>query len=244
MIAAPWSYGVKVTPHGAGQGWSDWVADFDVAENEVFSIFYTRSVWRAMTQVFEASAAGRHVTIHNYLVPTYVATAVTAIRREADRDTRTTSIWRLLERLKSPTLATRSHFVSSYVSRFDVAEREAERAFDRFAPNGEAHVSKSFVDSLQLRLTESVKEVRAYANTVVAHRQRPELESPIELSFDELDRAIDNIGKLAQELHELRHPGEKLATASPVLDPAFLAAFREPLIHPGFVLRKGLGGLD
>lgn len=244
MTTASGSYGVKVTNLGAGQTWSDWGVDFDVAENEVFSIFYTRSVWRAMTQVFESSPAGRHVTIHNYLVRTYVSTAVSAIRREADRDTRTTSIWRLLERLKSPTLATRAQFVTAYVSRFDVAEVEALRAFDRFAPNGEDHVSKSFVDSSQLLLTESVKEVRAYANAVVAHRQRPDLERPLELSFDELDRAIDNIGELTQELHELRHPGEKLATASPVLDPAFLGAFREPLIQPGFVLRKGLAGLD
>jgi hypothetical protein len=227
-----------VTSQKAERRWNDWVEDFDKAENEVFSMFYTRSVWRAMTQVFESSPPGRHVTIHNYLVRTYVSTAVSAVRREADRDTRTTSLWRLLERLRSSEVATRSRFAACYIARFEVSEAEALRAFDRFAPNGEEQVVESFIDAAQQRLDRSAKEVRAYANTVVAHRQRPELERPIELSFDQLDRAIDDIGELTKILHELRHPGEMLATASPVLDPGFLAAFRAPLIQPGFVLRQ------
>lgn len=229
------------------QQWLAWARHFDAAENEVFGLFYTRSMWRALSHVLATSEITQYAVVRNYYLRTYVSTACSAIRREAETDTRTSSLARALLRLaETPKLLSRDRFVSSYVGRFGAdSETMANNSFNSFAPSGGDAVETSVLLLGLARLTDAAASVKRYTDTTIAHRQRPELEKEaISLSFAQMDHAINELGEITKQLHVLRHPGELLAQVGPVLDPTFLNMFKAAWLAPGFTLpaEHDLGG--
>lgn len=229
------------------QQWLSWAKHFDVAENEVFGVFYSRSIWRALSHVLDTSKVEQYPVVRNYYLRTYVSTACSAIRREADTDTRTSSLARALLRLvESPKIVSRERFVTNYVIRFGAeSEAMANNSFNSFAPNGGDAVESSVLQLGLSRLTDAAASVKAYTDTTIAHRQRPGLETEtITLSFDQLDHAINELGEITKQLHLLRNPGESLAQVGPVLDRTFLNMFKVAWLAPGFTLppEHDLGG--
>jgi hypothetical protein len=71
--------------------WDAWCSDFDEVEREVFRLFHTRWVWRAITSLMANGVPTRqYMIVQNYFVRTYVGTVCTA--RYAPRsDARPTS---------------------------------------------------------------------------------------------------------------------------------------------------------
>lgn len=219
--------------------WLSWSKHFDAAENEVFGLFHTRSMWRAMNRVLETSEVQQHAALTNYLQRTYVSTVCSAIRREADPDTRTSSLARSLTRLvEAPRTITRDRFVRIYTEKFgNDKSTMAEESFNSFAPHGGDVVEWCVLQTNLSRLTVAADSVKSYTNKVIAHRQRPDLETtPISLTFGDIDHAVNELGEVTKQVHVLRHPGEMLARVTPVLDLSFLNMFKSPWLAPGFTL--------
>lgn len=221
------------------QQWLSWSKHFDAAEIEIFGLFHTRSMWRAITHVLETSEVQQHAAVTNHLLRTYVSTVCSAIRREADSDSRTSSLARSLTRLiEAPKTITRDRFVGLYAERFGLeSSTEAMENFDSFAPHGGDVVDRHILQLDLVRLTEAAGSVKIYTDRVVAHRQRPELETvPISLTFGQIDHAIDELGEVTKHLYLLRHPGDSLGQVTPILDLSFLNMFKSSWLAPGFTL--------
>jgi len=51
--------------------WAIWCADFDEVEREVFSLFHTRWMWRAITGLMNNGVPDRqYVVVQNYFIRT------------------------------------------------------------------------------------------------------------------------------------------------------------------------------
>jgi hypothetical protein len=73
-----------------------WCRHFDDVQQEVSTLHHTRYMWRTLLKLWEHSVPldQQYTVVHNYFVRTYVSTVSTAIRREADKDARTTALAR------------------------------------------------------------------------------------------------------------------------------------------------------
>ena len=221
--------------------WTAWCTDFDEVEREVFALFHTRWMWRAITGLMNNGVPDRQYTIvQNYFVRTYVGTVCTAIRREADNDTRTSSLARCLAVLvECPHFATRARHVDAARQQRDtsgaaIRDDELGVTFHPFAPGGGDHIDPDVAAGALHRLTSAVAPVRKYTNKVLAHRERNGVVEELTPSWSEINHALDEVGRITQQFYALRHPGTQLASVTPVPDLKFISMFRVPWYSEGW----------
>src|SRR5664279_157248 len=119
--------------------WAIWCECFDDVERELITLFHTRWMWHKILDVLEVSGVEQYVVVQNYLVRTYATTMCSAVRREVDPDTKTTSLARCLQRLIDwPDTMTRPRYVAGVLaaSGGDWSEAHASAGYDWLAPNG------------------------------------------------------------------------------------------------------------
>ena len=220
--------------------WANWCADFDEVESEVISLFHTRWMWRAITDLMNNGVPERqYVVVQNYFIRTYVATVCTAIRREGDRDTRTTSLARCLQALVDcPHFGTRTRYLAlarEAHANSGFTDTYLASGFDRFAPDGSETVDPTIVEQALGRLSTSSALVKKYTNKVLAHRERPSgVVEELTLTFDDINDALDEIGRVMTMFYSLRHPGTHLAAVTPVPDLQFVEMFKVPWYSQGW----------
>jgi hypothetical protein len=216
------------------QRWANWCADFDEVEREIFNLFHTRWMWRAITSLMANGVPEKqYVVVQNYFIKTYVTTMCTAIRREADFDARTSSLARCLRALiECPHFMTRTRYVAeAFRDRGDDRggpnEREVRGGFDQFAPGGAEFVDSAVVQDALDRLTAAAAPVRKYTNKVIAHRDRAkddvELLTP---SWNQINAGLDELGRVTKQFYSLRHPATHLAYLTPIVGLDFVLMFR------------------
>jgi hypothetical protein len=226
---------VTATPD---ERWDQWCSDFDEVVREMTTLFHTRWMWRNLIKLME-SATPQYTVVQGYFVRTYITTMCTALRREADRDSRTTSLARCLGQLKErPFIATRARYEAIIEARDDIADPELRESvksgFDRFSGPGDA-VDENIVDSALARLSEAVAPIKTYTDKVVAHRERwPGDTERISVSFPEINTALEVVGDITKQFYRLRWPGTELLRLTPVTELNFLRMFEKPWYTDSF----------
>lgn len=221
--------------------WERWCDDFDEVEREVFALFHTRWMWRAIISLMANGVPDKQYTVvQNYFVRTYVATICTAIRREADLDSRTTSLARCLHSLiECPHFATRTRYVALARAAHPDADpgidAEMAKGFDRFAPDGGEYLDPALIEQAITDLAVKAQPIKQYTNKVLAHRERApgDLEK-LTPSFETINAALDGLGEIFRQFFSLRHPGTHLGTLTPVPDLAFVSMFKVPWYSQGW----------
>ncbi|MFL6164293.1 MAG: hypothetical protein ACJ74U_18990 [Jatrophihabitantaceae bacterium] len=215
--------------------WTDWCSDFDEVEREVYTLFHTRWMWRAITGLMNNGVPNKQYTVvQNYFIRTYVATVCTAIRREADQAATTSSLARCLSALvECPHIATRRRWHGLALAHRDEAgsgmsDHEVGRGFDAFAPAGENHIDPIIAQAALERLTSKVGPIRKYTNKVLAHRDRHGRIARVEVSFDQINEAMDEVGRILQQFYRLRHPGSALGNVTPTTSLEWVSMFQVP----------------
>lgn len=220
--------------------WSAWCADFDDVEQEMTALFHTRWMWKTIAGLVDHAVTEQYVVVQNYLVRTYVTTVASAVRREADRDDRTTSLARCLQALiDCPHFASRSRFRALIDEKVDakLAEEIARDGFDLFGPGSAEFVDPSVVSADLERLHAAAAPIRKYTNKVIAHRERrPGQVERVSVSMPQLDHALDVLGDITKKYYRLRHPGVMLGGLTPLVDLSFLHMFEVPWYSEGFVV--------
>lgn len=223
--------------------WRQWCVDWDDVENEVFTLFHTRWMWKAITGLMDAGfppAEGQDPYLRNYLVRTYVGTVCTAVRREVDYDSRTSSLARCLRVLiDSPHLATRQWFTAEarrHLSETgsDFSDAEIERSFDRFAPDGGDYIDPDVAQAALDDLITAAAPIRKYTNKVLAHRDKTGKAAKLTPSWTQIDAALDAVGHTMQQFYGLRHPTVMLAQVTPSSSLAFVRMFQKPWWNEGW----------
>ena len=215
--------------------WAQWCRDWDAVESEVFTLFHTRWMWSTITSLMEAGLPeGQDRYVQNYFTRTYVGTVCTAIRREVDSDSRTSSLGQCLQVLiDSPHLATRAWFAAEAQKQREasgaaIRDDEIQRLFDEFSPDGGAYVDPMVAEAALTRLTASAAPIRKYTNKVLAHRDRDGKIADLTPSWVAINAALDTVGATMSDFYKLRHPAQMLAQVTPTMSLSFVKNFQVP----------------
>lgn len=213
--------------------WQSWCNDFDAAQQDIQRLFHNRYVWLTVNEMLQRTAPEIefNTIVQNWLTTLYANTQCTGIRRECDRDTRTSSLERCLRRLcETPAIADRARYEAGVRANPDTPEQHRAlkmSGFDEFAPAPGApalDVARIEADLEELRT--AVETTRIYTNKIVAHR---EVVGPsITLAWADLDLALNKVGEVLKRYYRLRHPGSVLGNLTPELPLGWEKPFRSP----------------
>jgi hypothetical protein len=162
------SYVVTQTGASGWSRWEQWCADFDAVEHDVMTLFHTRWMWRALTGLMNNGVPNQSSSVRNYFIRTYVATVCSAIRREADRDARTTSLARCLQALIGcPHFASRRRYEALRHAAIGEASSPVgdPSGDDEFSGGGE-FIDIDIVRAALDRLTAAAQPIKTYTNKV------------------------------------------------------------------------------
>jgi hypothetical protein len=213
--------------------WEKWCVSFDAAREEIQTLFHTRWMWRTIIGMLRHSRVPQDPYVQQYLLRTYVATVCTAIRREADRDSRTTSLARCLERLvERPTLISRTRYRALTTARGNVqTDALADEMFDRFASAGVELLDPALVTARLDALHLAVEPIKKYTDRVIAHREAGQADA---INFEQINHALQELGGVNAHYFSLRFPGISTATVSPIMGFKFLDMFKQPWYRDGY----------
>jgi hypothetical protein len=211
--------------------WTRWCADFDAAKEDIQRLFHNRYVWLTVNEMIQQTgqSIGFNTIVQNWITTLYATSQCTGIRREADSDSRTTSLERCLRRLcETPTMADRVRYEAGILANPDTPDRYRRRlmsGFDDFAASPGAldlDVVRIAADIADLRA--AVETTRKYTNKIVAHRET--LDVAISLPWADLDQALNAVGRVLKRYYRLRHPGSILGNLTPELPLGWETPFR------------------
>jgi hypothetical protein len=162
---------------------------------------------------------------HNWLVNNYVDSISIRVRRLADRDKKSISLYGLIrDILKNKEAITRQYFVSRYpmeMQNYGMADRD----FDNFANKKDCLVSKYKLERDMNRLKKDTDRIRVFVNKWVAHcdLERNRFRVP---THKQLNDSLQDIDKLYCKYLMLL-TGDGMTTRKPVLQ----YDWKEPLRH-------------
>ena len=219
--------------------WRRWCENFDAAQHDIASLFYNRYVWLSINEMWDENrqAIQLNTIVQNWFTTLYVNTQCTGIRRECDADGRTSSLERCLRRLlENPSLATRSRYEAAIRAKPDMRPSylpDLYRGFDEFALSPEAGcLDQDRIEADLAALRVAAQTTRDYTNKIIAHREV--LAAKITLSWADLDRALNTVGRVLKRYYKLRHPASILHNLTPDLPPGWAEPFRVAWLPESF----------
>jgi AbiU2 len=163
----------------------------------------------------------------DYLGETYATSQLIAVRRQADTSSRVCTLGRLLTEIADDPERISREF---YVGLWDADGPGGGSAFDStFAGEVGSHIDPALVRRDLGALSETAERVTGYVDEYVAHKDaRAKAGVP---AFEDLNAAIDSIGKLYDKYNNALTGGSSHGSLIPILDPGWKAVFRQPWIE-------------
>lgn len=208
--------------------WQEWVSGY---EGDIIRLHLDRYFFREILAMLRTNPAIREPWhIGRWLVRIYIQAVSVGVRRQTDGRQDVLNLRRLMQDVqRNPEALSRDAWLATWG---EIGPRERELAnedFDAFSAGGD-HVDPEMVRADIAALGEAVEQARVFVNNQVAHLNseralgRVEFES---LSLDELDAALDQIGRL-HEKYYLLVCGRSLANCTPTPQYNWRAAFTVP----------------
>ncbi len=213
-----------------------WRREFRIIYNDVVGLFHARHMFGEFIDIVRANPKLQQPnSFLDWLVGNYVAAVVVGIRRQADRDPRAVSMYRLLDDVaRNARIVTREWYVATYVTgrrredlRFYGAQ--ADMTFDHFATKKGDRLSAAMVRVDQHRIRQTARRIRHYVNRRVAHRDRRRFGTT--LNYRDLNVALDALVELLQRYSVLL-TGGALGQVEPIVQDNWLTLLYEPSILP------------
>lgn len=212
--------------------WANWCRDFDAAHQDITRLFHNRYVWLAIRDMIGRTGheIGFNTIVQNWLTTNYAHTLCTGIRRETDRNPKTSSLNRCVAQLReNPAMATRERYAAALPDRPDMPRHYREQFVNRYdefvAAPGADHLDITKIETHLAELKAAAETTRAYTNKIIAHREVV-TDKPITLRWDELDKALNKVGEVLKHYYKLRHPGSILGNLTPELPLGWEKPFR------------------
>jgi hypothetical protein len=139
----------------------------------------------------------------------------------------------LYEFARYPEIASRQRYAGAI--RTDI--NNPMRSWRNFAPTGGAAIDTSLVLVDTARLNAETKDARDYVNKHVAHLGPDRKVGPVGSGdwFGDINRGIDVLAEMIEKYWMLFHPGEMLASVTPVTDLGWTRMFSTPWLSAAYV---------
>jgi len=209
-----------------------WREELTIIHRDIVTLTHNRRMFREIMKIIQSNPhLPRTNVAFGWMIDGYVALATTAFRRQVDRDEGVISLARLLQQIvTSPEVITRTWFVSQYS---EPAIRQADKDFDAFDPAGVGFLNPQGVREDLDQLLAAGRETQLFVNKYVAHRDKDvalgSAANPPQVTWGELDRAIDLLGHLLTD-YELLLNQAALVNVEPIMQTDWQVVFRQPWI--------------
>jgi AbiU2 len=209
--------------------WMEWLKTIAA---QTHTLWAYRDYWRGLAEMTQANDEIPPSTFFDALGIWYADEQTVAVRRQLDRDTRSVSLWRLINDIAShPEVMTRDRHVALWRDEqhderdTEYWQAEANKNYDRFAGAGNDFIDRErTLDDLR-RLEQIAEPIKRYVDRRVAHTDEAELtEVP---TFAELNAALDELGELLKK-YTLLLEAASLADVSPIHQADWQRAFTVP----------------
>src|ERR1700687_3910753 len=200
-----------------------WLRWWKIPRRDITSIAFHRSLYGEVTAIVDANPAVKVPSaFFDWMRLAYVTDMSSAVRRITDHRKDTISLRRLMEEIALyPGVLSRRRFVGLYPG--TLRRAIGHRDFERFARPGAATIDPRLVWRHRQELLSAQRRLRTFVNKHVAHRARyPMRHLP---TFDELDRCVDLLERLAKD-YSLLLEAVGLARVVPVVQYDWKKPFR------------------
>jgi hypothetical protein len=193
---------------------------------EIYEIYLHRHISTELTAITKAKELPASY-FFTYLAETYATSQMIAVRRQADRHRKVASLAKLMAEIaQAPQTITRDFYVREWG---DDLPGHASGAFDSYAAAGDKNADPNRIRQELALLDETVSRVKRYVDQSVAHSDSNA--KAMVPTFNDLNAAIDLLGKFYNRYHGLLFPGSSYATLVPVITSHdWKAALRVPWI--------------
>lgn len=198
----------------------------EVIRSELLQMCLYRHVWLEVQAIIRHNKEIQLPSVfYSFLGQTYVAYAVSAVRRQIKSQPQSISLKGLLEEIaSSPTLVSRSYFLSLHDG--SPSFEWASDDFSRIAKTNDDHISEGTVRSDLQELARLSKSCEAWADRRVAHfDKRP----PVPPTFNELDELISQLEAVFLTYSALL-TAQGISSLTPTIQNDWQAVFRHPWI--------------
>lgn len=204
--------------------WQTWL---DEIWNQVTRLLYGRVIFEGLNEIIAANPdTAKPANFANWCANNYAHHAAVQVRRQIDRDPRSISLLRLMEDVgKNHALITREWAVSHYSSEMR-EDGYADEQFDQWAGAGGSCVDPAIIKCHTSKLVDVCEKARVFVNKRVAHHDFKAPPTLTEMTFRELNDAINVVEEETCEMiHLLRHAG---AILTPTVAYNWKAVFKKP----------------
>jgi hypothetical protein len=221
------------SPH-ADDRWRQWQEWYEVAHNEVMTLFHHRHVWKSLVALLNANPAiEHHSVINDWLTRGYSQTIAVGIRRQCDSSRRRPTLGCLLSEMAAhPDALTVDRYMAAAKPDQDPVATSAFWA--AYATEDRSRLDGKVVGLDRQVLRDGTRVARRWTNRVVTHRDADSITGPVNLAFADLDAALDILGALIQRYHGLFHPGSSLYCVTPYIPHTWTNMFQVPWLSEGF----------
>lgn len=214
----------------------EWRNQLHTIYEDIVGLHHSRHIFRDVRAIYEANPAlQRDYLFINWLTKNYAESLAVGIRRQSDDRRDVISLARLLQTLVAhASRITRDWYVSESLrgapdNDRPLWKRNANRAFDEFAPVGAPYVSVRLIKKDQELLQSIANNVGDFVNKRLAHhsaRDRPQA-----MTLRDLHAALDRVGGLLMRYHLLLKQAG-LSGAEPLIPTDWKAVLRVTWIRP------------
>ncbi len=186
---------------------------FNPIETEVIRMMGNRSIFQ---EIIEISKQNKEIDKNNsfwdFLKESYVALMVSAVCRQTDTDSRSSSLINLLNTILDRSITenlTKEWYCQQYHGNDGAMpgfmEGIGRGDFESHFGLGE-HIDSDIVNSDLKRLIEKTKEIKRYRNKRIAHRDSND-KLVFDVNFNDLDAAIETIREITSKYYLLLKQG-------------------------------------
>lgn len=188
---------------------AEWTADdgpLRQLTQDVWALHHRRMMFKELVEMLEAQGNPHRAYVEGFLAGVYFDAQLVRLRRVIDKSPRSISFRRLINQLiESRAQFTREWYVSLWIGgtaansgdpggsgHAEVLRQEGNEQFDRWIDDLPGRRNVLGVQPLQElcdALVREIDEVKRYVDQRVAHVQAEP--DPVELTFDQVDRAIE-----------------------------------------------------
>lgn len=186
---------------------------FNPIESEVIRMMGNRSIFQ---ELIDISKENKKIDINNsfwdFIKESYVALMVSAVCRQVDTDTRSSSLINFLNTIVDPSTAkkvTKAWYSQQYHKEDDILPGFMEGL-------GNSHFEENFGDKDFLdpevvqkdlaKLIESTKEIKRYRNKRIAHRDSNN-DLVFDVNFNDLDKSLEVVREITSKYYLLLKQG-------------------------------------
>jgi hypothetical protein len=216
-----------------------WKNEVEILKYEVWQLHHHRALWREMRDAL-LQASPDEVTFLLHYRRLYGERQFIAIRRLVDLDRRSVSVAQLLTDLaEHPETMTRAHHLQLWdveTDSKDIRDKwlidEAQMAFNRYADGDGDNVDPAAVRRDLEHWKATAGTIKKFVDKRIAHFAAIEDSEISQVTFDDLDEAIDTVAEHIRK-YTLLFTASSIAMMEPQISGDWKRPFRNPLF-PSF----------